>query len=127
MPKNEMDMGDLIGVIYMVIGAMTIIGSILIGRQWHNISQMLETSGVITMVFNIDYVMMMFIGLLMGIIEFIGGLLTYLRYEEGRVIVCLLAIPALVAFPIGTIMALVTWYFLLVKEPIKSEFTRIEL
>ena len=122
-----MDMGDLIGVIYMVIGALTILGSILIVKQWSNISQMLETSGVIAMFFNIDATMTMFVGLLVGIIEFLGGLLTYMRYEEGRVIVCLLAIPALVAFPIGTIVALMTWYFLLVKEPIKSEFTRIEL
>ena len=122
-----MDMGDLIGVIYMVIGALTILGSILIVKQWSNISQMLETSGVIAMFFNIDATMTMFVGLLVGIIEFLGGLLTYMRYEEGRVIVCLLAIPALVAFPIGTIVALMTWYFLLVKEPIKSEFRRIEL
>jgi len=122
-----MDMGDLIGVIYMVIGALTILGSILIVKQWSNISQMLETSGVIAMFFNIDATMTMFVGLLVGIIEFLGGLLTYMRYEEGRVIVCLLAIPALVAFPIGTIVALMTWYFLLVKEPIKSEFKRMEL
>ena len=122
-----MDMGDLIGVIYMVIGALTILGSILIVKQWSNISQMLETSGVIAMFFNIDATMTMFVGLLVGIIEFLGGLLTYMRYEEGRVIVCLLAIPALVAFPIGTIVALMTWSFLLVKEPIKSEFKRMEL
>jgi len=127
MPKEEMDMGDLIGVIYMVIGALTILGSILIVKQWSNISQMLETSGVIAMFFNIDATMTMFVGLLVGIIEFLGGLLTYMRYEEGRVIVCLLAIPALVAFPIGTIVAIMTWYFLLVKEPIKSEFRRMEL
>jgi len=127
MPKEEMDMGDLVGIIYMVIGALTILGSILIVKQWSNISQMIEPSGVMAMILNTDPTMTMFVGLLIGIIEFLGGLLTYLRYEEGRVIVCLLAIPGLVAFPIGTIVALMTWYFLLVKEPIKSEFRRMEL
>ena len=122
-----MDMGDLVGIIYMVIGALTILGSILIVKQWSNISQMIEPSGVMAMILNTDPTMTMFVGLLIGIIEFLGGLLTYLRYEEGRVIVCLLAIPGLVAFPIGTIVALMTWYFLLVKEPIKSEFRRMEL
>gem|GEM_PF-5533877 len=120
-------MGDLVGIIYMVIGALTILGSILIVKQWSNISQMIEPSGVMAMILNTDPTMTMFVGLLIGIIEFLGGLLTYLRYEEGRVIVCLLAIPGLVAFPIGTIVALMTWYFLLVKEPIKSEFRRMEL
>lgn len=126
MPKDEMDIGDLVGAVYMILGIVTFIGGILFNIYWTAVAQILDASGTVMLLLNADKFLIMMIAILIGTIEILAGYMVWQRYDAGRILACILAIFSVVAFPIGTIISLVTWYALLVHKPTKDGFKKIE-
>jgi len=122
-----MDIGDLVGAIYMILGVLGIILGILATTLWSEIATILEASGTLVVITQADVTMALLISLLVGVVSFFGGLLTWKRYDAGRIMVCLLAVPTLFAFPMGTVIAVFTWYALLVHVPTKNEFKKLDM
>lgn len=127
MPENKLDMGDVVATIFIVLGVITIILGIALANAWIELSRFLETAGMLSYFAKFDNFLTAFICIGFGIIYLITGYLIVERYKEGQYISTFLGILMLFAFPIGTVIGLITIYTMTISD-VKNEFVkRIEI
>lgn len=121
MPKNKLDMGDVVATTFIILGLVTIILGIALARVWTEISQFLETAGVLSQFANFDGTITALTCFAFGILYIITGYLVAERYKEGQYLATFLGILLLFAFPIGTVIGLIVIYSMVVND-VKNEF-----
>jgi len=123
MPKNKLDWGDAVTMIFYILGLITIIGGIALASIWSDLTQFVDASGYTIHFLGIDGMMAMLILVAIGIVYFLVGWLVQERYKIGKMLAFVFGILFLFAFPIGTVIGLVILYTIL-ASPVRNEWTR---
>ena len=127
MPKNKLDWGDAVAIVFFIMGTASVFGGLLFSKVWAEVSRFFESAGFMVTWFNFDTTVATLILLGFGIMYLLTGYLVAERYKEGKVLAFIFGIIFLFAFPIGTVIGLITLYTILASD-VKNEFTKeIEL
>ena len=127
MPKNKLDWGDVVAIIFFIIGMVSVLGGLLFSTVWAELSRFLESAGFMITLFNFDTTLATMTLFGFGIMYMLTGYLVAERYKEGKVLAFIFGIIFLFAFPIGTVIGIITLYTMLASD-VKNEFTKeIEL
>lgn len=124
MPKEKLDLLDVLATIYIMIGVFSLMGGVVFGLAWAEITKFIETIGFITSVMNLSQSAFITMTVLGAVIYWITGYLLYKR--EDKILATILSILMLFVFPIGTVIALLTFYVLYIN-PIGKEIKQITI
>ena len=123
MPKDKLDWGDAVAIIFYILAIITTVGGIALASVWSELTKFVETSGYTIQFLGINGVFAMFIMITMGVIYFFTGWLVQERYKVGKTVAFIFGILFLFAFPIGTTIGIIILYTLL-SSPVRNEFSR---
>lgn len=121
MPKNKLDWGDAITMIFYILGILSIVGGIALSSLWAELTQFIETSGITINMFNFDGTLAMFVLMAFGVVYIATGWLLQMRYKEGKTLAFIFGVLFLFSFPIGTVLGLIILYTIL-GSPVRNEF-----
>ncbi len=121
MPKNKLDMGDVIATLFVILGVVTIVLGIALASVWTELSKFLETAGALSQFANFDGTITALTCFAFGVLYLVTGYLVAERYKEGQYLATFLGILMLFAFPVGTVIGLVTIYTMIIDN-VKNEF-----
>ena len=114
-------------IVFFIMGTASVFGGLLFSKVWAEVSRFFESAGFMVTWFNFDTTVATLILLGFGIMYLLTGYLVAERYKEGKVLAFIFGIIFLFAFPIGTVIGLITLYTILASD-VKNEFTKeIEL
>lgn len=126
MPENKLDMGDIVATIFIILGVLSMVFGIALANVWTELSRFLETAGALAQFANFDAGITALICFAFGILYIITGYLVAERYKEGQYLATFLGILMLFAFPVGTVIGLITIYTMAISD-VRNEFiNRIE-
>ena len=123
MPKNKLDWGDVVAILFFILGILSVIGGLLFSTVWAELSRFLESAGFMVTAFNLDTTLATILLLGFGVMYILIGYLVAERYKEGKVLAFIFGILFLFAFPVGTVIGLITLYTILASD-VKNEFVR---
>ena len=121
MPKNKLDMGDVVATLFMILGVVTMVLGVALASIWTSLSRFFETAGALSQFANFDASISALVCLAFGIVYLIVGYLVAERYKEGQYIATFLGILMLFAFPIGTVIGIIVIYSMVIDK-VKDEF-----
>jgi len=119
--EEKINFRKVTAFVMMLVGILTIISAIFMPETYTKLMTSIEPTKKIATFLNIQQVTLL--AIITGIIYFIDGYLVNDRYKEGMYISVVLGILFLFAFPIGTIIGLITIYTMLFSKD-RYEFTR---
>ena len=123
MPKNKLDWGDVVAILFFILGILSVIGGLLFSTVWAELSRFLESAGFMVTAFNLDTTLATILLFGFGVMYILIGYLVAERYKEGKVLAFIFGILFLFAFPVGTVIGLITLYTILASD-VKNEFVR---
>ena len=121
MPKDKLDMGDVVATLFIILGVVTIVLGIALANVWTELSKFLETAGALSQFANFDGTITALTCFAFGVLYSVTGYLVAERYKEGQYLATFLGILLLFAFPVGTVLGIIVIYSMVIDK-VKNEF-----
>jgi len=124
MPENELDMGDTLGLIYGIVGCLTIVFGLSLAGYWVEFAQYIELSGFWAIVLSLTNTEIAIASLMFGAIYILTGMLVWRRYKLGKVMATIIGAFAIFVFPIGTFAIAFPTFYILYMGKLKGEWKK---
>ncbi len=123
MPQdNEYTFVDGTAIIWAVLSMLTFILGLIFAEAWGGLSQNIEIVGLLSTVFSLDATGIILASILFAVLYGLCAFLLWGRFIEAKIVVTGVSALLLFAFPIGTIIAVLT-LIVMFGYKTRTEFT----